>query len=219
MPATHARILYLHGFASGPASRKARYFAQRFAAEGRPLEIPLLDEGDFQHLTISRQLALLNRLLRGEPSVLIGSSLGGYLAALYAARHADVKRLVLLAPAFDFTKLWQEELGPERLAFWKEHGTIPVFHYAENREVPLDYGLLEDAARFEAFPEFGQPALIVHGNQDASVPVELSAELAARHANVRLVRVDSGHDLGDALERIWQETRQFLSSGGLDSEC
>lgn len=219
MPATHARILYLHGFASGPASRKARYFAQRFAAEGRPLEIPSLDEGDFQHLTISGQLALLDRMLGGAPSVLIGSSLGGYLAALYAARHWEVRRLILLAPAFDFTKLWQKELGPERLAFWKERGTIRVFHYTENREVPLDYGLLEDAGKFEPFPEFGQPALIVHGNQDASVTVELSAEFAARHANVRLVRLDSGHDLGDVQERIWQEMRPFLSSSGLDSEC
>lgn len=213
------RILYLHGFASGPASRKARFFAERFAAEGVPLEIPSLDQGDFEHLTLSGQLDLMERLLANETSILIGSSLGGYLAALYAARHLEIDRLVLLAPAFNFVRLWEDELGPERLAFWKQNGKIPVFHYAQNREVPLACDLLRDAARFEPFPDFRQPALLFHGDQDASVPVEYSVKFSADHANARLVRVNSGHDLADALERIWLEMAQFLLPRLLDSGC
>ena len=46
-----SRIVYLHGFASGPSSRKARFFAERFAELGIGLEIPDLAQGDFARLT------------------------------------------------------------------------------------------------------------------------------------------------------------------------
>ena len=50
-------------------------------------------------------------LAKGEPLVLMGSSLGGYLAALYAERHPKaVDRLVLIAPAFGFLQRWEGAL-------------------------------------------------------------------------------------------------------------
>jgi len=47
------RILYLHGFASGPSSSKARYFRGRLEAAGAHVEVPDLAAGDFEHLTLS----------------------------------------------------------------------------------------------------------------------------------------------------------------------
>ncbi|MGH9656675.1 MAG: YqiA/YcfP family alpha/beta fold hydrolase [Bryobacteraceae bacterium] len=213
------RIFYLHGFASSPASRKARFFAARLGQEPAPLETPALDQGDFPHLTISGQLALLERLLGGEPAILIGSSLGGYLAALYAARHPEIERSVLLAPAFNFARLWRDAIGPGGLEAWKREGVISVFHYGQNRQVPLCYSFLEDALRFEPFPEFCQPALLFHGRQDTSVPLQSSVKFAGRHANARLVQLESGHEMTDALEQIWLEARPFLSNRLVDSEC
>src|ERR1700678_4151148 len=97
------RVVYLHGFASGPQSGKARFFAERFGARGVPFVAPRLDEGDFEGLTISGQLKVVEKAVGEGPVVLMGSSLGGYLAALYAARHREaVEKLVLLAPAFQF---------------------------------------------------------------------------------------------------------------------
>src|ERR1700734_332724 len=101
------RFLYLHGFASSPQSQKARAFESALRKADIPLEIPALDAGDFEHLTISGQLTIIEALLAGQPCRLIGSSMGGYLAALYAARHAEVSRVVLLAPAFGFAQRWQ----------------------------------------------------------------------------------------------------------------
>src|SRR6185437_13922113 len=113
---TMPRFVYLHGFASGPASRKASFFRERLAGHGIALEIPDLAEGNFRGLTLTAQLQAIQRLGQG-PLVLIGSSLGGYLAALYAAVHpGQVERMVLLAPAFNFYELWTETLGPENLA-------------------------------------------------------------------------------------------------------
>src|SRR5262245_8030594 len=97
-----SRFVYLHGFASGPSSSKARFFRDRFAELGIGLEVPVLAEGAFERLTISGQLAVLEQTTGGDPVSLIGSSMGGYLAALYAARHPEVEKLVLLAPAFSF---------------------------------------------------------------------------------------------------------------------
>jgi pimeloyl-ACP methyl ester carboxylesterase len=207
------RVFYLHGFASGPSSRKACFFAARLRDRGIKLEILDLAQGDFRHLTITGQLELIGARLDGRPAVLIGSSLGGYLAALYAAEHPEIERLVLLAPAFDFNRLWRHGLGPERLAAWKRHGSMAVFHYAENREVPLDFEFIEDAARFPAFPRLTQPTLIFHGTQDPIVPISNSLLFAAAYSRVRTRRLASGHELTDMLDTIWLESENFLING------
>jgi hypothetical protein len=206
------RVLYLHGFASGPGSRKAGFFAGKLRELTFSVEVPDLAEGQFEHLTISRQLKLIERLARLEPVILIGSSLGGYLAALYAARHPEVDRLILLAPAFGFHQLWSQALGPQRIAEWKARGTLSVFHYAEQREAPLGFEFLEDAAGYEPFPSFPQPGLIFHGNRDDSVPVEQSLRFVRNHKNCRLVRLDSDHELIDVLEPIWRECESFVKA-------
>src|SRR5271154_694422 len=121
------RILYLHGFASGPASKKARYFSQRLAECGVTLEVPDLAEGDFENLTVTRQLSVVERVCAKQPVFLMGSSLGGYLAALYAARHPEVEKLVLLAPAFSFVTRWPEGLGESKMEEWKHTGSMQVF--------------------------------------------------------------------------------------------
>ena len=109
------KLIYLHGFASGPQSSKAQFFRARFAGLGIHLEIPALDGGDFENLTITGQLDVLAQVAGDQPVTLIGSSMGGYLAALFAARHSNVEKLVLMAPAFGFARRWAERLGEESL--------------------------------------------------------------------------------------------------------
>ena len=55
------RILYLHGFASGPQSSKARYFRSLLERAGARIDVPDLADGDFEHLTITSQLAMIDR--------------------------------------------------------------------------------------------------------------------------------------------------------------
>jgi pimeloyl-ACP methyl ester carboxylesterase len=201
------RILYLHGFASGPSSSKAQYFRKRLSG----LEILDLAEGRFEHLTITGQLAVLERAAAGDPVSLIGSSMGGYLAALFAARHLETERIVLLAPAFGFARRWAENLGPDKLDQWRRTSSMDVFHYGENRVCPLRYDLLEDGARYEDYPDFRQPALIFHGAQDDVVPARYSEEFAAGHPNARLEILDSGHELLNVLDYMAQKIQPFLA--------
>jgi pimeloyl-ACP methyl ester carboxylesterase len=203
--------LYLHGFASGPASGKAQWFRRAFIERGVDLEIPDLVEGDFENLTISGQLAVIERVAQGEAISLIGSSMGGYLAALYASRHPEVNRLVLLAPAFHFPQRWPEELGQERAADWQRTGRLEVFHYGENRPRFVGWQLIEDGRSFDAEPSFSQPALIFHGTGDTVVPHAYSEAFAAKHPNARLRLLDSDHQLTDSTELIWEEMRAFFN--------
>jgi pimeloyl-ACP methyl ester carboxylesterase len=199
------KFVYVHGFASSPQSRKAVQFQAALAARGIPVDIPAMDRGDFEHLTISGQMNVLEDAIRGQPVCLIGSSMGGYLASLYAAAHPEAARLILLAPAFGFAKRWDEKIGEPKPA------GLEVFHYGNNTLRRVHYGLIENALRFPAAPDFTQPAWIFHGIHDDVVPIEYSRNFAAAHANVRLTELNSDHELLDVLERIVGEAVFFLT--------
>ena len=195
-----ARIVYLHGFASSPLSKKARYFGQLLPS----LEVPDLAAGDFEHLTISGQLRVVEETCRGERVSLIGSSMGGYLAALYAARHPEVERLVLMAPAFCFLHRWAES--------WEGKAFLPIYHYGEGRTCNLSRNLIDDGREYEDYPDFHQPALIFHGIHDDTVPAEYSKTFAAAHSNATLRLLDSDHELIDVLNVMGEEALRFLNN-------
>jgi hypothetical protein len=208
------RILYLHGLASSPSSSKARHFRKRLEDAGAQVDIPDLAAGDFEHLTITGQLAVVERAAAGDPISLIGSSMGGYLAALYAARHPEAVRAVLLAPAFGFARRWAESLGPARVAEWRRTGSMYVYHYGEGRDHKLACQLIDDGASYEDYPDFHQPALIFHGARDDVVPARYSGHFAATHPNARLEILDSDHQLLDVLDDITPKVVDFLKKNG-----
>jgi uncharacterized protein len=204
------RILYLHGFASGPQSSKARIFAQRFEQIGVRLEVPDLAAGDFEHLTLTGQLRVIEQVAGGDAVCLIGSSLGGYLAALYAARHPETVKVVLMAPAFGFAKRWPERMGMDALRQWEQSGWLPVYHYAERREARVWFGFLEDGRRYEDYPDVTQPCLLFHGVQDDVVTADWSQTFAESRPNVELHLEQSGHELLNVVDAMFDRTRAFL---------
>jgi uncharacterized protein len=215
--ASEPLTIYLHGFASGPSSRKAQFFRAQLERAGASVFVPDLAEGDFEHLTITRQLQVIERAAGGRPISLIGSSMGGYLAALYAARHAEVDRLVLLAPAFGFARLWAERDGAQEMDEWRRRGWLEVFHYSQGRNARVGYRLWEDAARYEDYPAFRQPALIFHGRQDEVVPAAYSKQFATARPNVRLEILESDHELLNMLDYLAPKVERFLLSDSIPS--
>ena len=209
-------ILYLHGFASSPQSHKAAFLSGRWRAEGRTVVIPDLNCGDFTTLTISKMLHAAEAEARaiGGPYAVVGSSMGGYTAALLAARRDRyLQGLVLLAPAFQPETLWQRELTPAQLAGWKKTGTLMVDHHAYGKKVPLRRDLLDDAARHDPYPDIGgTPCVIVHGAQDTVVPVSLSEQFARDRPTVELHVVEDDHELRKSLERIASVADAFLKA-------
>jgi hypothetical protein len=206
------RVLYLHGFASGPDSTKGRFFREKFGERGVVVETPDLEAGDFAGLTLTRQLNVIGQCAQERQfDVLIGSSLGGYLAALYAARHPGRFRLVLLAPGFGFARRWPERLGPQAVREWRERGWMEVYHYGLKRTCRIGYQFLEDGRQYEDYPNVLDPTLVLHGLRDEVVPVEWSEEFVSGRTQPRLVKLDSDHQMLGALDRIWLEVEAFLS--------
>ncbi len=205
---------YLHGFASGPGSTKARFFAARIAAAGGRLLVPDLAP-DFTDMTVTSMLAIVDGIVGDGPAVLLGSSLGGYLATLAAARAPErLAGLVLFAPAVGFAQRWEERVGDRVMAAWRKRGTMPVFHYGRDREEPLSIALLDDARRYPEEPASTCPTLVFAGRHDDTVPLASVERFAGADRRRELVVMDSGHELTDVLEPMWARTREFLAALG-----
>lgn len=202
------RYLYLHGFASSPASRKAQFFREKLAGAGMELLVPALDQGDFEHLTIGRQLAFVRSMIEG-PTVLIGSSLGGLLAALTAVAEPRVERILVLAPAFGQKDLWAKTISGGRERQWAETGWLSLEHYGTLSETRLWWEFVTEAQTHEPYPVPGCPVQIWHGRRDEVVPVEVSREYARRSGAV-LHEVEGGHELTEVLDEIWRGARSFV---------
>ena len=207
-----ALFIYLHGFASSPRSTKAVFFREHLTRLGHDVIVPDLEEGDFQGLTITRQLGVVRREIarsRGDLA-LIGSSMGGYLAVLAANQEPRIRRLMLMAPAIDMKARWTVRYGADQLARWKAQGVAPTFHHAHGEERLIGYGLYEDLDRYDPAPPTRVPALAFMGRQDLTVDPAAVERWAAHNPSVTLRSLDSGHELVDQLETIWKESAAFF---------
>ncbi|HFA60194.1 MAG TPA: alpha/beta hydrolase, partial [Rhodospirillales bacterium] len=156
--------------------------------------------GRFETFTIGGAkedtLAVLDELVEG-PTVLVGSSMGGWVALLAAiARPERVRGLVLVAPAPDFTErlMWRAWDAAKRARLEREGMVFEPSDYEE--PVPITRALIEDGRRHllleAATVPVRCPVHILHGQRDEAVPWELSLELAAKletpHVTVELVK-------------------------------
>lgn len=205
-------ITYLHGFASGARSTKGVAMQQRFAEIGTPVRLLELTpgEGGFERSSPTTMLEIVERELVAAPAtVLMGSSLGGYLAAMASARGAHVEKLVLLAPAFRLAERWLGRMAPAEIDAWREGG-LEVDYYAQNRKARVGWRFMEDALRLPAYPSVAVPTLCITGARDELVPLADVEEFVRRTPTARLVVVDDGHELTASIPRIFDETRAFL---------
>jgi pimeloyl-ACP methyl ester carboxylesterase len=210
------RVFYLHGFASSARSSKAAFFSSKFAASGVSLETPDLNEPDFSTLTISRMVAQAEREIdrhESDPVVLIGSSLGAFVAVHVAVqRPSAIDRLVLLAPALDFGGNRMRTLGDRGLEEWKKTDRLDVFHYGFGRVMPVHYELYSDARRYDAMnARVDVPVQVFQGTRDTAVDPATVEQWSSARANVELHLLDDDHQLLTSLEYIWREMARFLA--------
>ena len=209
------RAFYLHGFASSAQSSKAAFFRACFAEHGIALDVPDLNDPDFATLTISRMLAQVRRGIDAAADgsvVLIGSSLGGFVAVQSAAENAGkIDRMVLLAPALDFSGNRVRDLGDRGLEAWRATGTLNVFHYGYGRLVPVHYELFADAQQYRPLEaRVDLPIQVFQGRHDAAVDPDTVERWAAARPNVELHMLEDDHQLHASLPHIWTETARFL---------
>ena len=218
-PPVAPRFVWLHGFASSPATSKGQFVRARLAERGIELALPDLNQPSFRSMTVARGLAQVDALAEETgpaPLVLFGSSLGGYTAAAWAAAAREkCAALVLLAPAFALGRRWAEDMGPEKVARWRAEGAFSFEHYAWGRPEPLGKEFLEDAQAREEFPLPTAPTLVLQGLRDEVVEPALAREfqqrMEAAGRAVQLALLDEGHELNADLPGLWRHLEGFLA--------
>ncbi|RAK56863.1 alpha/beta fold hydrolase [Phenylobacterium deserti] len=201
-------VVWLGGFRSDMAGSKAQALAEWAQASGRAyVRFDYFghgeSSGDFAQGTITRwredALAVLDELTTGEV-VLVGSSMGGWIASLAAmAQPERIRALVLVAPAPDFTEKLME-IPPEGHVALKADGVwMRPSEYGE--PYPISQSLLDDGARWSILPgpvAIEAPVRILQGGEDPDVPwthaLELAQGLKSRDVVFSLIK-DGDHRL------------------------
>lgn len=214
-PGAGALVAFLSGFRSVHTGQKATAVAEWAAARGHAcLRFDYLGHGasdgvlgDFliSEAVQDAAAALAATQAPGQPVVLVGSSMGGWIALLLAVRGlADPAGMVLIAPAVDFVsrRLSDLPLGlQERLA--REGHVDLADPYAPGGTYRVTRKFFADALTLEAGDRpmaVRCPVRILHGADDAEVPVALARVLVRRLPDAVLTEVPGGdHRLSDHL--------------------
>jgi pimeloyl-ACP methyl ester carboxylesterase len=184
-------VIFFSGFNSSMNGVKASWLAERCHAEKRAfLRFDAFGHGESSGRladgTVGRwkddAIAVLDRLTSG-PQVLVGSSMGAWIATLVAeSRPERVAGLVGIAAAPDFTReLIEPSLGEEaRAALARDGVWLRPSAYGPD-PYPISRRALEEALAHLVLPRrlgLGFPVRLLHGTADADVPVDLSLRLA-----------------------------------------
>src|SRR5882724_939486 len=198
-PGAALGLFWLGGFNSDMKGTKAHALDEWAAAQGRAcVRFDYSGHGEsggsFADGTIGRwledSLAVFEQFCAG-PQVVIGSSMGGWMALLLARelakrpRSAALAGLVLIAPAPDFTEeLMWKGFSPEirneieTTGFW-----LRPSPYGDGAPYPITRALIEEGRNhllLGSAIEVGCPVRILQGAQDPDVPWRHAFALAHR---------------------------------------
>lgn len=206
--ASPAGVILCHGMESNKESEKlvalGRALAQKgvlalrfdFACAGE-------SSGKFEEITYSGEVedlrAAFSLMLRYpvQRVAILGSSMGGTVALLFAAEEPRVTNLVTIAAPLHLKKITDNLLTREEVWNWRRSG---FFVYHGRR---INISLLNDMEKLnvpEAAKKIFCPVLIIHGDADETVPVEEAYELYSHLRGPKRIRIFKGadHRLSDA---------------------
>jgi uncharacterized protein len=189
VPTTRLAVL-CHGFLSGKNSTTNRTLTRLLNERGlATFRFDFFGQGEsdgpFEELTTTLAVHQTDTALhlvtaRGYDRIgLVGSSFGGLVAILTAARRRDIACIALKCPVVDFAEELQFTFGLEELARWKTTDTIPNIMEGPDR-VRLRYAFYEDCLGQIAYgpaERITVPTLIVQGEKDECVPLHQSRRL------------------------------------------
>jgi uncharacterized protein len=209
MPTTSTQfspaLIFAHGLGSTRQGEKAQALQVECARRG--WAFAAFDfrghgdsEGTMLELRGARLLADLDAIVhfvaeRGHQTIfLVGSSMGGWASAWWAALHPQrITACALIAPALRFLE-WQRLSEAER-AQWQQTGRLRITN--QWIDVELGYGLYTEAEQYQ-FASLTQqlltPSLLLHGMRDDTVPYAQSYELIEQcaAAEMQLLLIKNG---------------------------
>jgi pimeloyl-ACP methyl ester carboxylesterase len=187
---TSPTVVFLSGFRSDMTGDKATALAAFCAARGTAmLRFDYSGHGSsggrFEDGTIGRwtddALAMLDRQTEG-PLILVGSSMGGWIALLAALARPDrIAALIGIAAAPDFTEalMWEAMTFAERATLMRDGVVHAPSQYGE--PYPITRALIEDGRTRLLLNDpiaIECPVRLLHGQQDPDVPWEMALRIA-----------------------------------------
>jgi pimeloyl-ACP methyl ester carboxylesterase len=219
-------LVYVHGFRSVRYGEKAQALEEACARRGWTFatfdfRAHGQSSGQMKDLRPSQLLQDLNAIHdflseRGVLQIgLVGSSMGGWVAAWFALRHpGKVIATTLIAPGFHFLTARWEKLNDEQRQAWKSEGILRIRN--DWVDVDLGYGLVEEAPQYppqELIDHLHTPTLIFHGMADEIVPYQRSLNFLERTrftaVELRLYK-DGDHRLTDRKHEIAEASCAFV---------
>jgi pimeloyl-ACP methyl ester carboxylesterase len=206
-PGGGALVVFLPGFRSVHAGAKAEAVAAWAGRHGHAcLRFDWLghgdSDGDFAAFRVSEAVrdaaeAIAAARRPGQPLVLVGSSMGAWIALVLVQRGlADPAAMVLAAPAVDFVSRRLGELPEAMRAHLEAHGGVQVPDaYAPGESYEISRAFLDDALALEPGDRplaVACPVWILHGTDDEAVPVETARRLARLLPDARLTEIPGG---------------------------
>lgn len=210
IPGNGTGIVFLGGFNSDMTGSKAEFLAGWCAARGTPfLRFDYsghgASEGRFVDGTIGRwaddAAAVIAAQAEG-PQILVGSSMGGWIALLLAARGRVAPRgLVGIAPAPDFTEdlMWADFTPDQRTTIERDGVWHRPSDYGD--PYPITRALIEDGRNhllLRAPLPIAAPVRILQGQRDPDVPwrhaLRIAEALTTDDVRIHLVK-DGDHRL------------------------
>lgn len=219
-------VILCHGMESNKESEKliglGRSLSQRgFLALRFDFFCAGESSGQFEQITYSAEVedvrAAFDFLQRYPVAKIgiIGSSMGGSVALLFASQEKRVAGLVTIAAPAHPERITDQLMSSEEIESWRQTGFVTYHGRRINRSFLDD---LKEIDIPEAARQISCPTLIIHGDADETVPVEDAHELYAQLSSPKKIcilagadhRLSNPHDVGRALNESLDWMTQHL---------
>jgi dipeptidyl aminopeptidase/acylaminoacyl peptidase len=221
--AAHGGVILCHGMESTKEGTKHKLLGERLSRRG--FDVLRFDfsyvgesEGEFEDLSVRGEVedlagawAFLRARVSG-PIGILGSSMGGTVALLFAASEPTVAALATIAAVADLRRMLAE-LRPAEIDRWRTDG---VFALAGIR---LKKTFLEDVETLDVLAACRSvrcPAFVAHGDADLVVPLSDGEAIAAALGGEHRLKIYPGADhrfsKPSDLEEMLADTSEWLAT-------
>jgi uncharacterized protein len=197
-------VVLCHGFMGYKDSWTNRTLSETLAQKGiATLRFDFFghgeSEGELQDLLLTTFIAQTESaiaMIRGHGFTrvgLLGSSFGGLVALLVAAKVPTLSALALRCPVSDFPTLLQQRFGRMAIELWRRLGRVPDSF----GHIPVHYRFYEDWEQHNAYRAAEAvivPTIVVHGQNDEVIPLAQSQELIRHVRGTKALHVINGAD-------------------------